>query len=219
MLSALFKYFYLGKADGIKVWRYILSKSNKNNKKIKTKKKRNNKWIIIISIWTFFLAITVSILAENIMRNFDIFFAFITLIFIIFLGVFFDTIGIAVAAAQEKPFHSMAAKKNIAAKYALKLVKNAGPVSNFCNDVIGDICGIISGAAGAIIIAKIAHLYNITELTVISVIMSGLIASLTVGGKALGKQIAIDHSKTIIYYTGKVVMFLDVKLKIKILDK
>ncbi|MBS4539981.1 hypothetical protein GOQ27_16005 [Clostridium sp. D2Q-11] len=173
----------------------------------------------MISIWTFFLAILVSILAENIMRNFDLLFAFITLILIIFVGVFFDTIGIAVAAVQEKPFHSMAAKKNTAARYSIKLIKNAGPVSNFCNDVIGDICGIISGAAGAIIISKISSMYEIKELTIISVVMSGFIASLTVGGKALGKEIAIKHSKTIIYYTGKVVMILDNKFKIKLLDR
>ncbi|MBS4536214.1 hypothetical protein GOQ29_11360 [Clostridium sp. D2Q-14] len=173
----------------------------------------------MISIWTFFLAIAVSILSENLMRNFDILFASITLIFIIFLGVFFDTIGIAVASAQERPFHSMAAQKNLAAKYAIKLIKNAGPVSNFCNDVIGDICGIISGAAGAIIVAKFSKIYDIKELTMLSVVISGLIASLTVGGKAIGKEIAINHSKTIIYYTGKVVMFFDKKLKIKILSK
>lgn len=193
-----------------------MSKIKKNKR---NKKKANYKWIIIITIWTFFLAIIVSLLAENVMRNFDVLFAFITLILIILLGVFFDTIGIAVAAAREKPFHSMAAQKNKAAKYAIKLIKNAGVVSNFCNDVIGDICGIISGAAGAIIVIKISNIYNIKELTIISVVMSGFIASMTVGGKAIGKEIAINYSKNILYYTGKVVMFFDDKLNLKILDK
>ncbi|WP_242620502.1 hypothetical protein [Senegalia massiliensis] len=189
------------------------------SKSKKLKAKTNYKWIIIITIWTFFLAIAVSLLAENVMRNFNILFAFITLIFIILLGVFFDTIGIAVAAAREKPFHSMAAQNNKAARYSIKLIKNAGVVSNFCNDVIGDICGIISGAAGAIIVFKITNFYDIKELTTLSVVMSGFIASLTVGGKAIGKEIAINYSKNIMYYTGKVVMFFDNKLNLKILDK
>lgn len=189
-----------------------MSKSKKNKKD-----KKNYKWIFLISIWTFFLAIIVSVVAENVMRNFDVLLAFITLIFIIFLGVTFDTIGIAVAAAKEEPFHSMASKKNIAAKYAIKLVRNAGPVSNFCNDVIGDICGIISGAAGAIIITKIIKLYDVAEITILSVVMSGFVASLTVGGKAFGKELAIDNSNKIIYYTSKVVMFFDEKLNINLL--
>ncbi|MGO1370725.1 MAG: hypothetical protein ACTHVE_02585 [Senegalia sp. (in: firmicutes)] len=193
-----------------------MSKKNKNKR---NKKKVNYRWIIIITIVTFFLAIIVSLLAENVMRNFDILFAFITLILIILLGVFFDTIGIAVAAAREKPFHSMAAQKNKAAKYSIKLIKNAGIVSNFCNDVIGDICGIISGAAGAIIVIKITNIYDIRQLTIVSVVMSGFIASMTVGGKAIGKEVAITYSKNIMYYTGRVVMFFDEKLKLKVLDK
>lgn len=196
-----------------------MSRFSKDINKTKNKKRKKYKWMLIISIWTFFLAIVFSILAENLMRSFDIIFASITLIFIVLLGVFFDTIGIAVAAAQEQPFHSMAAKKNPAAKYSIKLIKNAGPVSNFCNDVIGDICGIISGAAGAIIVTKLSEIYDIGLLTILSVVISGLVASLTVGGKALGKEIAINHSKTIIYHSGKVVMFFDEKLKINILDK
>jgi CBS domain containing-hemolysin-like protein len=113
----------------------------------------------------------------------------------------------------------MAAQNNKAARYSIKLIKNAGVVSNFCNDVIGDICGIISGAAGAIIVFKITNFYDIKELTTLSVVMSGFIASLTVGGKAIGKEIAINYSKNIMYYTGKVVMFFDNKLNLKILDK
>lgn len=195
------------------------SKRNKRkiNNKEKSFKKYNMKWVLLISLWTFFLAISVSIISESIMRNFELIMAFITLIFIIFLGVIFDIVGIAVTAANEKPFHSMAAKKVPEGNYAVRLLRNAGPVSNFCNDVIGDIAGIISGAAGTIIVWKLIEDYGIKNGAILSVIMSGFIASATVGGKAYGKEIAINNAKKIILYTSKILMMLDKKLSVKLL--
>jgi len=194
-------------------------RKDKNKRKNNTKSKfedYNLKWVIVISIWTFLLAVCVSLISEGIMRNLDVVAAFLTLIFIIFFGVFFDTIGIAVAASQEKPFHSMAANKVKEAKYAIKLIRNAGPVSNFCNDVIGDISGIISGAAGTFIVGKLVTSYGING-ALISVVMTAFVASLTVGGKALGKEVAINKCNEIIFNVSKIVMVLDTKLGISIL--
>lgn len=180
-------------------------------------KKYNIKWVLLITIWTFILSIGVSLVSEGIMWNFDIPLALMTLIILIFLGVFFDIIGIAVAAADERSFHSMAANGILEAKYAVKLIRNAGPVSNFCNDVIGDISGIISGAAGTIIVLKIITDYGVINGSIISVIMSGFIASLTVGGKALGKAIAIKKAESIIFYTAKILKLAHDKMGISIL--
>lgn len=182
-----------------------------------SKRKYNHKWVFIITLWTFFLAIVVSVITESVMRSFNIILAFITLIAIILLGVFFDIIGIAVAASNERSFHSMAANNVKEARYSIKIIRNAGPVSNFCNDVIGDISGIISGAAGAIIVYKLINIYGFTNGTMLSVIVTAFTASLTVGGKALGKEIAINSSEKIVYYVGKILMFIDTKLKIDLI--
>ncbi|MTI70197.1 MAG: hypothetical protein FH751_08100 [Firmicutes bacterium] len=190
-------------------------KVEKTNKSLN--KRYNIKWITVISLWTFVLAILFSLISENLLRNFNSTFAFIILIFIVLLGVTFDTIGIAVASADEKPFHSMAANKIAEGRYAVKLVRNAGPVSNFCNDVVGDICGIISGGAGTIIVLKVVNTYGFKKVTIISVIMSAFIASLTVGGKAFGKEIALKKNEEILYYTSKILKVLDEKLQINIL--
>ena len=69
--------------------------------------------------------------------------AFIVLLLIVFLGILFDIIGVAVMSANEKPFHSMAAKKLPGAVEAMKLLRSAEKVSSFCNDVVGDICGVV----------------------------------------------------------------------------
>jgi CBS domain containing-hemolysin-like protein len=63
--------------------------------------------------------------------------------------------------------------------------------------VIGDICRILSGSATAYIVIKIVQ--NRTSLTLVEMILTGLVASLTVGGKSIGKSVAIKNSNKIIY--------------------
>lgn len=194
------------------------SNSNRTKKKSgNNSKKFNIKWIVLITIWTFVLAVLVSIISENLMRNMKLIYAFIILMIIILIGILFDTIGIAVASASEKPFHSMAANKVFEGKYAVKLVRNAVSVSNFCNDVIGDICGIVSGAAGSIIILEIVKTYSLGDATLYSITMSSLIASLTVGGKAFGKEVALKNSNKIIFFVAKIIMILDKKIGVCLL--
>lgn len=189
---------------------------SKDKKKFKTTnynsnkftKKYNLKWTINITIWTFFLAIILNISSEAILNNVATSLSFIVLLIIIIFGVVADTVGIAVTAASDKPFHAMAADKVDGAKFAIRLLKNAGQVSNFCNDVIGDICGILSGAAGASIIVNL----NITSFSiprsVLTVALSGFVAATTVGGKSLGKDVAINNSHTIVFNTARILNFV-----------
>lgn len=179
--------------------------------------KHNMKWVIVITLWTFIMAVVFSIITESLVKNLDIFMAFIILIIVILIGIFFDIIGIAVTTAKEMPFHAMAANKIEEAKYAIKLVKNASQVSNFCNDVIGDISGIVSGSVGATIIFKLVDVYDLKNATILSIVITSLIASFTVGGKALGKSIAISNSEKIIFQTAKVFNFLEKKFGLDIL--
>lgn len=177
--------------------------------------KYNMKWVLLISMWTFVLAIIISIMAENSINNLSIILAFLVLLFIIIIGIIFDTIGIAVTQAEEKPFHSMAAKKINEAKLAIKLVRNAPMVSNFCNDVVGDISGIISGAVGSVLMYKLVDTYSIINISILTIFSTGLIASLTVGGKALGKSVAQIYHEEIVYQIAKILSFLEKNLGLK----
>lgn len=47
--------------------------------------------------------------------------------------------------------------------------------------------------------------------------MTSVVAALTVGGKAIGKYVAINSSTSIIHFAGKVIYVLEKKLKIVIL--
>lgn len=189
------------------------------NKKMKIMKEYNIKWVLNITIITFILAVFISFASEAILRNTKVYIAFTILIVIVFLGIISDLIGIAVATADEKPFHSMASKKIDGAKFAIKLIKNAGPVSNFCNDVIGDIAGIISGAAGAIILVEVSKIYDIVNTAVYSIVLSGVVAAITVGGKALGKEIALRKSKEIVFSVAKILYWVKSNLKIDFLPE
>ncbi len=167
--------------------------------------KYNMKWVLLITLWTFMLAIGFSLVSENLVRKLDVLFAFILLLLIISVGVVFDIIGIAVTASNERPFHSMAANKIDEARTAIKLVRNSSQVSNFCNDVIGDISGIISGAVATSIIFRLVPILGLKNGTLLTIVLTGFTASLTVGGKGIGKAIANYHHDEIILKVAKVV--------------
>lgn len=202
---------------------FFLSKGNKNPKKTNNNetnglwKKYNLKWVLFITFWTFLLSMAISVLAEVILSNTPILFAFSILLSIIFIGVIADMIGIAVTAANDKPFHAMAANKVTGAKFAIKLIKNASTVSNFCNDVIGDICGIVSGVAVATIALQLPMLEFPFTRTVITIILTGFVASLTVGGKAMGKSVSIDQSQDIVFKTAKLLNFIKTKIGVDLM--
>jgi CBS domain containing-hemolysin-like protein len=145
---------------------------------------------------------------------------FIVLI-IVLIGVVFDMLGIAAAAAREAPFHAMAAEKVPGAKEAVTIIKNADRFASFCNDVIGDISGIVSGTATAIVVLQIAAITGQGEGSpyqiFLSVLLTSIVAALTVGGKAIGKFFAMNASTKIIFFAGKVIAIIQNKFKIKVL--
>lgn len=187
---------------------------DKENKKKKIKmykkstgnKNTNFRWIIGIIIWTFIISSSISYISDLLLAKVEILLAFIILIIIILTGILFDIIGVSVTAADEVPFHSMASRKVKGARTSVALIRNADKVSNFCNDVIGDVCGIVSGGTGAVIIGKIIASTGVENKIILSLVISGLIASLTVGGKAIGKNFAISQSNNIVY---SVAWFID----------
>jgi len=181
-------------------------KRNKNSKK--EGKKKENRWIFIIIICTMIISGSVSLLSEATLSQVNVPIAIGILLFIVLLGVIFDIVGTAVTAGNEVPFHSMASQKIGGANIAVKLMRNASKVSNFCNDVVGDICGIISGSVGVVIVEKIKHLYPTLNYVFIAAIVSAIIASMTVGGKAMGKKFAIAKSNDIIFTVAKILHFV-----------
>lgn len=179
---------------------------SKKKKTQKQKKNSNVRWIVTIFFVTVVISSTISFLSSSIMEDAGLVEAFVVLLLIVLLGVIFDIIGVAVMSAGEKPFHSMAAKKVPGAAEALKLLRNAEKVSNFCNDVVGDICGVVSGSASAAIAVK--ALTQIDSDTVAQLIMSALVAGVTIAGKACGKTLAMTKATQIVHLVSKPIYYI-----------
>lgn len=155
---------------------------------------------LLVAFLTFFIALFVSLGSEALVQAVDsVLLAIVLLLCIIFLGIFFDIIGTAATAAELPPFNAKAAKRIFGAKQAVRITLNADKMANICNDVIGDIAGTLSGAIGAgIVLSLIAKLYTL-DVVLAGAVMTSFIASLTVGGKAIGKSIAINNANNIIF--------------------
>lgn len=171
------------------------------------KKERNKtiRWVVTIFFVTILISGTISFTSDLLMANSSMFVAFIILLAIVFIGIIFDVIGVAVTSADEKPFHSMAARKVPGAQESIRLLRNAERVSSICNDVVGDICGVVSGSASATIAVQMLNNLRSDNDTWIPLVMSALVAGLTVGGKAIGKTFAVHSCTKIVHGVGKII--------------
>ena len=181
---------------------------SKSDPALSRKQKRKTAlWVLTIFIVTIIVSALISLVSEEVMASSGMVSAFIILLAIIMLGILFDIIGVAVTSADEAPFHAMAARKVPGAKEAIRLLRKADKVSSICNDVIGDICGVVSGSASASIAAQIVVNFSGSAGEIIMLLMSAMVAGLTVGGKAIGKTFAIGSCTQIVAGVGKVIWF------------
>ena len=188
----------------MKIKKYKENYSKKVNKKpIKNKKKVDHLWITIVTISAFIISVVFSFISELIMPSATSLIAIFTILLFIGIGIIFDIVGIAVTVADISTFNSMATKRVRGANIAVKLIKNSAKTSSFCNDVIGDICGIISGSAGVALASIISNNFGF-NMVIVTLVITGLIASLTIGGKAIGKHYAINKSTVILFRFSKV---------------
>ena len=167
-------------------------------------KKSDIRWAIRIVASSIVLATIFTLLSTAVLEEAGYILAFLVLLIFILVGILFDMIGVAVTAADETPFHSMAAHRGVGAKEAIRLVKNADRVSNLCNDVVGDITGIISGTTMMVLAVRLAVDFSISLLAV-NLTISGLVIGLTIGGKALCKTAAIHNSTGIVLFVARII--------------
>ena len=176
----------------------------KNKKVKKIKKDIDVKWILTVFIMSFALGAIFSIISELVLDNANLIIVILVITVLLFINIVFDIIGMAFASAKTEPILAMASRKVKGAKKAIKMLKNANKVSSFCQDIMGDICGIVSGAAGTTAVVVIAGNADATTILLVSTIISGLIASLTIAGKATTKKMAMNNSTNIVLFVGRI---------------
>lgn len=163
---------------------------------------KDKKWVVEVFILSFILSAVFSGLSSY-LSNFNVIVLTCILIMVIMIGILFDMIGVATMTAKEAPFHAMGAKKIKGATSCIKLLKNCNKVSSICNDVIGDICGIVSGSLGAVLTVHLSTLGM--NPIVATILVTSFISALTVGGKAYFKTVAMKKCDAIVFRVGKII--------------
>ena len=166
-------------------------------------KKKNDHWPLRVFFLAVVLSALLSFLSSTALGGAGYVVATLVLLAFIALGIVFDMIGVAVTAADPKPFHSMAAHKEKGGREAIRLLQNANQVSSVCNDVVGDICGIVSGSTAAVIVVQLQRDFSTTSI-LISIGVTALISGITIGGKALGKSVAINDCTKVVYRVARI---------------
>ena len=169
-------------------------------------KNDNKKWIVIVFILAFILSIVFSGISTALSNNLNTPLLIIVTLLVVAIGILFDMIGVAVLSCEEAFLHARASKKIKGAKEAIKLVKSAPKVSSVCCDVVGDICGIVSGTLGAVVTLNIANYFEFST-TITTILVTAVISALTVGFKAIFKAVATKNADVIILSAGKVIRF------------
>ena len=172
-------------------------------RKEKIKKEHiDGKWVVKTLILAFVISFSLSFVSQMTIPNLSVLLGILVTLIFILIGILFDIIGVAVTSADEKVFHSMNSRKVKGANVAVLFKKNAEKVSSFCNDVIGDICGVISGSAGVTIANSVSSAFSFSAFWT-GLVITAIIAAFTIGGKALGKSFAINKSNLILYEFAK----------------
>ena len=173
----------------------------------KERKKKGNKhnvWPLKVTVITLVLSAFFSFFTEIVSTKSNLVVALLICVLLIVISIVFDGIGVSVTNCDPKPLTAMAARRVPASKRALRLVQNSEKVSSICCDVIGDICGVISGACSAAIVLKIVLFTGNKYQLLFSIVASAVIAAITVGGKAFEKTIAIKNSKEMVMLTARI---------------
>ena len=184
------------------------SRDKRNVNKKKEKEKRGRRWVVTVILITFVISSFLQMIQAGLMSKVNLAMAFVILITFVLIGILFDIIGVAVTSANEVPFHSLSSQKIRGAKEAVRLIRSADRVGSFCNDVIGDIVGIISGATTTVIVTMVLSSGINFNSFALTTVMTALVAALTIGGKAAGKRVAIEKSNNIVFFVGKVISFI-----------
>lgn len=174
------------------------------------KKDGYTKWIIQVFVMSILLSAGMTAASDVALSGANMAVALVVLGVLIFINFAFDVIGVSVLSTDPAPFVAMASKRVRGAKHSIFILQNAEKVSNICCDIVGDICGIVSGAAGASVVVMLTR-FDYWSLAVWSVIVSSLISGLTISLKAYSKKLAAKHCKEIVRLSGYAISFIPVK--------
>ncbi len=172
------------------------------------------RWPLIVLALSICLSFIFGVISQVALTGAGIAISVVVILFFIGISIIADMVGVAITSASYEPFRAMASRKIRGAKESISLIDNREKVASVSADVIGDICGILSGAAGTSITVVLIVRYagSFWEVMIASAV-SAIIAGLTIFGKAYCKKYSMLHSERIILILGKFISLFHIQRK------
>ncbi len=164
-------------------------------------KKSNLRWATKTFVLSIFLSIFFSVISQSMFPSLPPFISIFVIFFFIIVSVIFDMIAVSVTSMDIKKLDGFKGKKGY--ETAIKLCQNTEKISSFCGDVVGDICGILSGAGGVSLVVSL-NIYDANLYFIITCLVSSLIAGLTIFGKAIMKTYSVEHCEQVVIKTCQI---------------
>lgn len=187
----------------------IRNMGRRGNKKRNEERGRGKKSGLHQSLSIGTLAFVIAVIMGGpigaVLQKVDVITGVLIMVTVIFIAILADIIAVAAAAAQDVPFNAMASDRVPGAQEALYILRNAGRVNSIFADIIGDIAGTITGVVATPVIFALSSAYPDIPQVVVSAVVIGLIAFLTIGGKAAEKDFAVRQSTAVILWIGKII--------------
>lgn len=170
----------------------------------------SHSWTVIATVLSFALSVAFSVVTSVFMGNMGLLWAFVVLFAIIAVNILFDIIGTSVQNAEEPPFHSLSSRRVKGAVQSIAIIRHAPQIASICCDIVGDIAGIISGSASAVIVAELVVTFG-WEGILPSLLLTGVVGALTIGGKAAFKGFSMKNANSVVFFIGRVANFFKFK--------
>ena len=148
--------------------------------------KKSLRWALKVFVLSISLSIVFSLLSQSLLPSLSSFMSIFVIVFFIFVSVVFDMIAVAFTTISEEKLEKYKEEKGY--EMAMALCRNADKVSSFGGDVVGDICGILSGAGGVSLVVNMNLEGDVNLL--VTCLVSALIAGITIFCKAIMKSYA-----------------------------
>ncbi len=167
-------------------------------------KQNSVRWALKTLILSICLSIVFSVISQSLFPHLSVILSIFIIVFFVALSTIFDMVGVAVTSAKLQSLKQYENHK--AYSTALKLCENTEKISSFCGDVVGDICGILSGAGGISLVLSM-HITEPNIYFIVTCLISSVIAGLTIFSKAIFKSYAVSNAEKVVISTANIINF------------
>lgn len=161
--------------------------------------KNSTKWAFKVFVLSISLSIIFSLFSQSLLPSLSPFFSIFVIVFFVFVSVIFDMVAVAFTSINKEQLEKY--KNENGYVMAVKLCERADKVASFGGDVVGDICGILSGAGGVSLVVNM-NIQDANLNLLVTCLVSSLIAGVTIFCKAIMKTYALQNCEQIAIVTG-----------------